>query len=81
MIRMKHRHNNNNSNLKLKGGMRGVKFLIFIFSFIFLVFGIKMIVVGSILNLQFKDYLDFQGNLKKFTTTTKIFIEFNLIKN
>jgi hypothetical protein len=26
------------------------------------IIGIKLIVVGSILNVQFKDYLDFQGN-------------------
>lgn len=69
------------NTLKLRNGMRTVKFLLFFFSFIFLVisfkykiflkkfnmvifkaFGILLIVVGSILNVQFKDYLDFQGN-------------------
>lgn len=69
------------AQLKLSGGMRVVKFLLFFFNFVFLVynlislfyfilkikhflnkvFGIKLIVVGSILNIQFKDYLDFQG--------------------
>lgn len=28
--------------------------------------GIKLIVVGSILNIQFKDYLDFEGDIDFF---------------
>ncbi|CAF0822935.1 unnamed protein product [Brachionus calyciflorus] len=49
------------TTLKLTNGMRTVKFSLFIFSLLFLAFGLKLVVVGSILNVQFKDYLDFQG--------------------
>jgi hypothetical protein len=46
---------------ELPTSMRVVKYLIFVFSFVFLAIGIKLIVVGSILNVQFKGYMDFEG--------------------
>jgi hypothetical protein len=46
---------------ELPGSMRVIKYLIFFLSFVSLAIGVKLIVVGSILNVQFKGYVDFEG--------------------